>query len=69
MSIFLFPFLLAVVLAGGHASNGAVAQGSQYDNDSNNATVSPFPSIFAIFSPISTIDDEVMFLSDICWRT
>ncbi|KHG29577.1 Polyadenylate-binding protein RBP47 [Gossypium arboreum] len=28
----------AVVLAGGHASNGAVAQGSQYDNDSNNAT-------------------------------
>ncbi|TYI99786.1 hypothetical protein E1A91_A13G041600v1 [Gossypium mustelinum] len=29
----------AVVLAGGHASNGAVAQGSQYDNDSNNATI------------------------------
>ncbi|MBA0751450.1 hypothetical protein Gogos_000371 [Gossypium gossypioides] len=28
----------AVVLAGGHASNGAVAQGSQYNNDSNNAT-------------------------------
>ncbi|KAE8667430.1 Polyadenylate-binding protein RBP47C [Hibiscus syriacus] len=29
----------AVVLAGGHAANGAVAQGSQYVNDSNNATI------------------------------
>ncbi|XP_022763354.1 polyadenylate-binding protein RBP47B-like [Durio zibethinus] len=29
----------ALVLAGGHASNGIVAQGSQSDNDSNNATI------------------------------
>ncbi|XP_021286065.1 polyadenylate-binding protein RBP47B-like isoform X2 [Herrania umbratica] len=29
----------ALVLAGGHGSNGAVAQGSQSDNDSNNATI------------------------------
>ncbi|KAE8723758.1 Polyadenylate-binding protein RBP47C [Hibiscus syriacus] len=29
----------AVVLAGGHAANGVVAQGSQYDNESNNATI------------------------------
>ncbi|KAK8624966.1 hypothetical protein V6N13_089850 [Hibiscus sabdariffa] len=29
----------AVVLSGGHASNGAVGQGSQYDNESNNATI------------------------------
>ncbi|XVE66873.1 hypothetical protein DITRI_Ditri08aG0114900 [Diplodiscus trichospermus] len=29
----------ALVLAGGYASNGAVAQGSQSDNDSNNATI------------------------------
>ncbi|XWS62881.1 hypothetical protein CRYUN_Cryun06bG0048600 [Craigia yunnanensis] len=29
----------ALVLAGGHASNGAIAQGSQSDNESNNATI------------------------------
>ncbi|XP_022725545.1 polyadenylate-binding protein RBP47-like [Durio zibethinus] len=29
----------ALVLAGGHASNSAVAQGSQSDNESNNATI------------------------------
>ncbi|XP_017638017.1 polyadenylate-binding protein RBP47B-like isoform X2 [Gossypium arboreum] len=29
----------ALVLAGGHASNGALAQGSQSDNDSNNTTI------------------------------
>ncbi|XVE49170.1 hypothetical protein DITRI_Ditri01bG0060800 [Diplodiscus trichospermus] len=29
----------ALVLAGGHASNGAVAQGFQSDNESNNATI------------------------------
>ncbi|KAK9044333.1 hypothetical protein V6N11_072643 [Hibiscus sabdariffa] len=29
----------AVVLAGGHAPNGALAHGSQYNNDSNNATI------------------------------
>ncbi|XWS39975.1 hypothetical protein CRYUN_Cryun18bG0100400 [Craigia yunnanensis] len=29
----------ALVLSGGHAANGAVAQGSQSDNDSNNATI------------------------------
>ncbi|MBA0667282.1 hypothetical protein Goklo_000388, partial [Gossypium klotzschianum] len=32
-------FQAPVVLAGGHASNGAVAQGSQYNNDLNNATI------------------------------
>jgi len=29
-----------VVLAGGHSANGAVAQGSQSEGDSNNTTVS-----------------------------
>ena len=37
---YLYFCLLALVLAGGHASNGAMAQGSQSDGDSNNTTVS-----------------------------
>jgi len=31
-----------VVLAGGHASNGVITQGSQSDGESTNTTVSPF---------------------------
>lgn len=41
--VFLFFPLLAVVLAGGHASNGSVAQGSQSGGESNNTTVSLIP--------------------------
>lgn len=33
--------LSAVVLANGHSSNGAMAQGSQSEGDSSNTTVSP----------------------------
>ena len=36
----IFFWLLALVLAGGHPSNGAMTQGSQSDGDSNNTTVS-----------------------------
>lgn len=49
--ISIFHFLLALVLAGGHASNVALAQGSQSDNDSNNTTVSCPPS-FVHSSPV-----------------
>ena len=35
-----------MVLAGGHSSNGAMAQGSQSEGDLNNTTVSLFSELF-----------------------
>lgn len=50
--ILIFSFELALVLAGGPASNGARVQNSQSDGESNNATVSPTFACFCNHSQV-----------------
>lgn len=54
--------MLALVLAGGHAPNGAVAQGSQSDNESNNATVS-----LSLFFCATTFILYLPFIMKLCF--
>lgn len=53
------------MLAGGHPSNGAVAQGSQSDGDSNNTTVS---LLLYLYIPVNQLASFDISVSGLCYR-